>query len=57
MIGAVRFKVATGWRVPRSAAGELELQVVVSTARLAEVAEVLPGEQLRTPAEGQATLW
>ncbi len=38
-------------------AEELQLQVVVSTARLAEVAQVLPAERLRTPPHGQATLW
>jgi energy-coupling factor transporter ATP-binding protein EcfA2 len=37
--------------------GDLGLQVVVSTARLSEVAQVLPADRLRTPPEGQATLW
>lgn len=38
-------------------ADELDLQVVVATARLRDVQAVLTAEHLRVPAEGQSTLW
>jgi hypothetical protein len=38
-------------------AGELDLQIVVGTARLDDVQHVLDADRLRTPEPGSATLW